>query len=132
MAGKLTIGRLADAAGVNVETIRYYQRRGLVDEPAKPLGGHRHYPAATVKRLHFIKRAQTLGFTLSEVAGLLALSEVSACVETRELAAQKLALIGQKIADLAEMQQALSTLVQQCGADAGGASCPIIDALARD
>lgn len=67
MATELTIGKLADAAGVNVETIRYYQRRGLLDEPAKPLGGHRRYPVDMVKRLRFIKRAQALGFTLSEV-----------------------------------------------------------------
>ncbi|CAH5290707.1 Mercuric resistance operon regulatory protein (plasmid) [Citrobacter freundii] len=66
MATELTIGKLADAAGVNVETIRYYQRRGLLDEPAKPLGGHRRYPVDMVKRLRFIKRAQALGFTLSE------------------------------------------------------------------
>lgn len=64
MATELTIGKLADAAGVNVETIRYYQRRGLLDEPAKPLGGHRRYPVDMVKRLRFIKRAQALGFTL--------------------------------------------------------------------
>lgn len=84
MATELTIGKLADAAGVNVETIRYYQRRGLLDEPAKPLGGHRRYPVDMVKRLRFIKRAQALGFTLSEVGGLLTLDESCACAETRE------------------------------------------------
>lgn len=83
MATELTIGKLADAAGVNVETIRYYQRRGLLDEPAKPLGGHRRYPVDMVKRLRFIKRAQALGFTLSEVGGLLTLDESCACAETR-------------------------------------------------
>lgn len=111
MATELTIGKLADAAGVNVETIRYYQRRGLLDEPAKPLGGHRRYPVDMVKRLRFIKRAQALGFTLSEVGGLLTLDESCACAETRARAARKLALIEQKMADLVVMQQLLGELV---------------------
>lgn len=132
MAAELTIGRLADAAGVSVETIRYYQRRGLLDEPVKPLGGHRRYPAQQVKRLHFIKRAQALGFTLSDVGALLHLEKGRACAETRALAARKLALIEQKLADLAAMQKVLAGLVQQCDAGDGGASCPIIDVLTQD
>ena len=132
MTTELTIGRLADAAGVNVETIRYYQRRGLLDEPAKPLGGHRRYPVDMVKRLRFIKRAQALGFTLSEVGGLLTLDESCACAETRARAARKLALIEQKMADLVVMQQLLGELVQQCDAGDGGTICPIIEALIRE
>ncbi|RJG12417.1 Hg(II)-responsive transcriptional regulator [Pseudomonas cavernicola] len=132
MAAELTIGRLADAAGVNVETIRYYQRLGLLDEPAKPLGGHRRYAAEQAKRLRFIKRAQALGFTLSEVGGLLRLDAGCACAETRALAARKLALIEQKITDLADLQKVLAGLVKQCDADEGGAACPIIDVLAQD
>ncbi|MDH1932688.1 Hg(II)-responsive transcriptional regulator [Pseudomonas sp. GD03696] len=125
----LTIGKLADAAGVSVETIRYYQRRGLLDEPAKPLGGHRRYPVGMMKRLHFIKRAQVLGFTLSEVGELLTLDESCACAETRALAARKLALIKQKVADLVVMQELLSGLVQRCGEGDGEAICPIIETL---
>jgi MerR family mercuric resistance operon transcriptional regulator len=132
MATELTIGKLAELAGVNVETIRYYQRRGLLAEPTKPLGGHRRYPADMTKRLRFIKRAQALGFTLSEVGGLLTLDEVCACAETRDLAARKVALIEQKIADLAAMRQVLDSLVQQCDAGDGNAACPIIDVLARE
>ncbi|TNI14085.1 Hg(II)-responsive transcriptional regulator [Aeromonas veronii] len=132
MATDLTIGKLADAAGVNVETIRYYQRRGLLDEPAKPLGGHRRYPVDMVKRLRFIKRAQALGFTLSEVGGLLTLDKSCACAETRARAARKLALIEQKVADLVVMQQLLGELVQQCDAGDGGAICPIIETLTRE
>lgn len=132
MGAKLTIGKLADAAGVNVETIRYYQRRGLLDEPAKPLGGHRRYASEQAKRLRFIKRAQALGFTLSEVGGLLRLDEGCECAETRALAARKLALIDQKIADLAAMRQVLGGLVLQCDAGDGGTACPIIDVLARE
>lgn len=132
MGVALTIGKLAKDAGVNVETIRYYQRRGLLDEPAKPLGGHRRYPDDMVKRLRFIKRAQALGFTLTEVGGLLTLDKPGACTETRALAARKLALIQQKMADLAAMQHVLAGLVQQCDAGDGRAACPIIEVLAGE
>jgi MerR family transcriptional regulator, mercuric resistance operon regulatory protein len=80
---------VAAAAGVNVETIRYYQRRGLLEEPKKPLGEYRNYPTGMVKRIRFIKRAQALGFTLEDVTGLLQLNNRHACVKTRDLAAQK-------------------------------------------
>jgi MerR family transcriptional regulator, mercuric resistance operon regulatory protein len=108
---KLTIGRVAAAAGVNVETIRYYQRRGLLKEPMKPPGGYRSYPAEMVKRICFIKRAQALGFTLEDVAGLLQLNDTDACTKTRDLAARKLTLIEQKISELATMRDALANLV---------------------
>ena len=130
--GLLTIGPLARQAGVNVETIRYYQRRGLLDEPDKPLGGVRRYPVALVGRIRFIKRAQALGFTLEEVALLLRLDEARACAETRELAARKLALINRKIADLASMRDALEALARQCDEGAGQTSCPIIQVLAQN
>jgi MerR family mercuric resistance operon transcriptional regulator len=127
----LTIGKLADLVGVNVETIRYYQRRGLLEEPKKPLGGYRQYPPETAKRLRFIKRAQALGFTLEEVAGLLRLNVASACAETRELAAHKLALIEEKVSELTAMRKGLAALVSQC--DKGGKRpCPIIQTLVTD
>src|SRR5580704_16048247 len=110
MRTDLTIGKLAERSGVNVETIRYYQRRGLLDEPKKPLGGHRRYPSDMTKRVRFIKRAQALGFTLEEVAGLLRLDAASACAETRELAAHKLALIQEKLAELGAMREGLAML----------------------
>jgi MerR family mercuric resistance operon transcriptional regulator len=128
MAAGMSIGKLAEAAGVNIETIRYYQRRGLLDEPPKPLAGYRCYLPEQVKRLRFIKRAQALGFTLDEVGALLTLDATCACSETRALAVRKLAMIEQKMTHLAAMQQVLGALVRQC--DAGdGAACPIIDAL---
>jgi len=130
MAPELTIGKLADAAGVNIETIRYYQRRGLLDEPSKPLGGHRRYAPDQAKRVRFIKRAQALGFTLDEGGARLTLDASCACDESRALAVRKLGLIEQKMADLAAMRQALGGLVQQCDAGGGGANCPIIDVLA--
>lgn len=130
MSEHLTIGTLAKRGNVNVETIRYYQRRGLLQEPAKPPGGFRHYPSATIKRVRFIKRAQSLGFTLDEIVGLLALDERKACLETREIAAHKLELIEGKIADLSRMQKALSHLVRACDTSSAGAPCPIIHLLA--
>jgi MerR family mercuric resistance operon transcriptional regulator len=132
MNAELSIGQLAHAAGVNIETIRYYQRRGLLDEPPKPLGGHRRYPAEQAKRVRFIKRAQALGFTLDEVGALLTLDTACACGESRALAMRKLGLIEQKMADLAAMRQALDGLVQQCEVGDAHAACPIIEVLARD
>lgn len=131
MQNDLTIGKLAKHAGVNVETIRYYQRRGLLDEPDKPLRGYRHYPADMVKRVRFIKRAQALGFTLEEIAELLRLDAIGACAETQELATRKLALIKGKLADLTAMRKTLTVLVAQCD-NSNRRACPIIETLARD
>jgi len=132
MDSNLPIGRLAANAGVNVETIRYYQRRGLLSEPDKPLNGHRRYPAESVKRVRFIKRAQVLGFTLDEIAGLLQLDVAHACAEIRDLGARKLQIIEQKLADLTAMRKALAKLMRQCDSLDGTGACPIIDALATD
>jgi len=132
MATELTIGRLADEAGVNVETIRYYQRRGLMAEPDKPTSGHRRYASDAIKRVRFIKRAQVLGFTLDEVGSLLELDEAGACAETRELATHKLRVIEGKLADLKAMRKALTALLRQCDAGATQGNCPIIHALAAD
>jgi MerR family mercuric resistance operon transcriptional regulator len=131
MPGDLTIGKLAAQAGVNVETIRYYQRRGLLAEPKKPRRGYRRYPSATAKQVRFIKRAQGLGFTLEEVTGLLRLDATSACAETRELAAHKLGLIEGKLVELGAIREGLAALVAKC--DKGGdRPCPIIQVLVTD
>jgi len=132
MAEELTIGRVARLAGVHVETIRYYQRRGLLIEPDKPWGAYRRYPAETVKRLHFIKRAQALGFTLEEVGDLLRLSEASACAETYDLAMHKIEVIDRKLADLAAMREALAGLAKQCDPRHADGGCPITLTLAQD
>jgi MerR family transcriptional regulator, mercuric resistance operon regulatory protein len=129
---ELTIGGLAHEAGVNVETIRYYQRRGLMSEPDRPVHGHRRYAADAVKRVRFIRRAQVLGFTLEEIASLLELDEAHACAETRELAARKLQVIETKLAGLTAMRKALTKLLRQCDAGAMKGNCPIIHALAAD
>ncbi len=132
MNSELSIGQLAANASVNVETIRYYQRRGLLVEPEKPRSGHRRYPLATVKRVRFIKRAQVLGFTLDEVSGLLELDEAESCSTTRELAQRKLQLIERKLTDLKAMRTALAKLTRECGAAGESTACPIIHALASD
>lgn len=132
MTTGLKIGRLADEAGVNVETIRYYQRRGLMAEPDKPMGGQRRYAADAIKRVRFIKRAQVLGFTLDEVGSLLVLDEACACAETRDLAAHKLQVIEEKLTDLKAVRKALTALIRRCDAGATMGNCPIIHALAAD
>ncbi len=132
MSDSLTIGILARRGGVNVETIRYYQRRALLEEPSKPNGGFRRYREEAVKRILFIKKAQTLGFTLEEIQGLLTLDERKACMETRDIAARKLELIQQKIADLSKIRKALTRLVRSCDKSAVGAPCPTIHLLTDD
>ena len=132
MASELTIGRVAKLAGVNVETIRYYQRRGLLAEPDKPHMGYRRYPADMVKHIRFIKRAQALGFTLEEISELLRLEEARACAETRALASHKIRLIDQKLTGLAAMRKALASLVQQCDRKQPAKGCPIIQVLEQD
>lgn len=132
MPTSMSIGQLARTAGVNVETIRYYQRQGLVAEPPKPLGGHRRYPPDVASRIRFIKRAQALGFTLLEVGNLLRLDRPHLCADARELAARKLTMIEEKVADLAAMRRVLRALIQQCDKGNHGRECPIIQTLARD
>ena len=132
MASELTIGRVAKLAGVNVETIRYYQRRRLIAEPDKPHMGYRRYPSDIVKHIRFIKRAQALGFTLEEISELLRLEEARACAETRALASHKIRLIDQKLTGLAAMRKALAGLVQQCDRKQPAKGCPIIQVLEQD
>jgi MerR family transcriptional regulator, mercuric resistance operon regulatory protein len=125
----LTIGQVAKAAGVNVETVRYYQRRGLLREPDKPLNSQRRYAEDDVNRLRFIKRAQVLGFMLEEIVMLLNLEGADCCHETHDLAVHKLALIDAKIADLTNMRTALVGLVKQCESGNQQGNCPIIQSL---
>ena len=125
----LTIGAFAKAAGVNVETIRFYQRKGLVLEPDRPHGGIRRYGKADVARLTFVKTAQRLGFSLDEIRQLLKLEDGTHCSEAAELAALKLADVRARLADLAGMEAVLSTLVSECNARHGNVSCPLIAAL---
>ena len=127
----MKIGQLAEAAGVHVETIRYYQQLGLMPRPARAHGAVRRYGDDAVSRLRFIKRAQALGFSLDEVKLLLELSVGEHCAETRTLARRKLALVDQKIADLRGLQDALNRLVRACGSGREGRGCPIIENLSE-
>ncbi len=119
----LTIGRLARAAGVNVETVRYYQRRNLMSRPG------RYYAAEQLTRLRFIKRAQELGFTLKEIAELLRL-DGAACGEARGLAERKRADIEARLKDLTAMRRALNRLIRTCRTGKTP-SCPLLDTLSR-
>lgn len=126
----MTISNVARAADVNVETIRYYQRRGLVKEPTKPARGYRLYPQEAVDRVRFIKRAQELGFTLSEIKNLLSLGDGN-CRQTQALAEKKLSLVHERIRDLEAMETVLNKLVRACAKHGDAPGCPIIETLAR-
>lgn len=132
MATQSTIGELAKQAGVNVETIRFYQRRGLLDEPKKPLGGIRRYAQAHVRRIRFVREAQELGFSLDEVAELLALEDGRNCREAERIGSKKLATVRERLAQLKRVEKVLATLVEQCHCNTGKLSCPLIDALEYD
>jgi len=125
----LTIGSLAKAAAVHVETVRYYQRRGLLREPARPLNGIRRYADADVSRLRFIKHAQQSGFTLDEVQALLGLSGRPACKTSRTLAAQKLVAIEEKMRILVRLRRELRAWVAACDANTRDC-CPALERLA--
>jgi MerR family mercuric resistance operon transcriptional regulator len=124
-----TIGALAETAGVNVETIRFYQRKGLMPEPEKPYGSIRRYGAAELARVRFIKSAQRLGFSLEEVGELLKLEDGARCSEARQLAEQKLVDVRQKLGDLQRIESVLARLVARCSAVRGRVNCPLIASL---
>lgn len=128
----ITIGELAKAAVVNVETIRYYQRIRLLSVPKRDYSSIRRYSGDELKRVRFIKRAQALGFSLDEVALLLGLSDGKHCAETKVLAEKKLTMVEEKLADLAAIQKALKGLVTKCSKGSRGCGCPIIDALIEE
>lgn len=127
----LTIGRLAKQAGIGVETVRYYQRRGLLPVPPDH-GSYRQYPVALLDRIRFIKRAQELGFSLDEILELLGLDENTDRSAIRQLAATKIIHIQQKLDDLTRMQATLQHLVSCCAETNRDAPCPIIASLAVD
>ena len=127
-----TIGALAETAGVNVETIRFYQRKGLMPEPEKPYGSIRRYGAAELARVRFIKSAQRLGFSLEEVGELLKLEDGARCSEARLLAEQKLVDVRQKLSDLQRIESVLAGLVARCSAVRGRVNCPLIASLQEE
>lgn len=122
----MTIGTLARASGVHVETIRFYQRRGLLPQPKRPPAGVRRYGEEAAARLRFIKRAQDIGFTLGEVAELLRLER--GCRDAHGLATAKLAAVERRLADLGRVRSTLRELIARCE-EGKARSCPIIESL---
>lgn len=124
----MTIGRLAAAAGVGVETIRYYQRRELLPIPSSPAGGRRKYSVVALQQIAFIKRAQDLGFTLDEIKELMRMRDGSRCRDGRDFARRKIVELQVRVSELERMLASLDALVERCNANRG-APCPFIEAL---
>ncbi len=128
MTKPLTIGQLAHRAGVNIETIRYYQRLGIISEPYKPEQGYRIYPAESVERILFIRRAKQLGFSLKEIAELLELGD-GHCDDVRLRAEDKQVQIARQIQDLQNLYQTLDKLIKTCQQKESNTACPIVESL---
>src|SRR5262245_19225867 len=127
----LTIGQVARSAGVGVETVRFYERQGLLQEPARKDSGYRQYPEDVVARLRFIKRAKELGFALKEIKELLALrvDPGTTCAEVKRRAEAKIADVDEKIQTLQRIKRALVKLTSTCRGRGPTSECPILDAL---
>ena len=130
----LRTGELAKQAGVNVETLRFYEREGLLAEPPRRASGYREYPTDTVQRIRFIQRAKELGFTLREIKGLLEfrVDPGTTCAEVKEQAAEKVAAVKQKISDLKKIERALNKLMNTCRDTAPIDECPILNHLEEE
>jgi len=127
----MTIGQVARQAGVGVETVRFYERQGLLAEPPRRASGYRQYAPEVVARLRFIKRAQELGFALKEIGELLSLrvDPDMTCGEVKQRAEAKMAAMDAKLRDLQRMRAALAQLVAACNGSGPTSHCPILDAL---
>ncbi len=127
----LKTGELAKRAGVNVETLRFYEREGLIPEPPRRVSGYREYPAESVRLIRFIKRAQELGFSLREVRELLALrvEPGTTCADVRHKAQEKVSDVREKIADLQAIERALNSLTASCSGEGPLTDCPILECL---
>lgn len=130
----LTIGKVARLAGVGVETIRFYEREGLVEEPPRRASGYRQYPRAAVSRIRFIRRAKELGFSLREIKELLALrlDPERTCEDIRRRAEAKISGIEERIRTLERMKRALEKLAAACGGRGPASECPILEALEEE
>ena len=124
-----TIGAVADAADVGVETVRYYERRGLVTQPKRGIGGYRRYGNGHVYRIRFIKRAQALGFSLEEIATLLQLEDGADRRSIRRIATARVEETRRRIADLQRIERVLAHLLHDCEAHSKARHCPIIAAI---
>ncbi len=131
MTIEISIGKLAEQAQVNVQTIRYYERRGLLRDPERTASNYRVYGADTLRRVRFIKRAQDLGFTLNEIKELLELraSPRSCCEDVRARSEAKIRDIDEKVRTLEAMRKALAKLVRACSGRGPVTECPILESL---
>ena len=129
MMEMMTIGQLAAAAGVNVETVRYYQRRELLVAPSRLTGSIGRYSPSALTRLRFIKRAQSLGFTLNDVQALLSLDDGQGCSAARQIGEHKLADVRQRLQALRVLEVELANLVNRCSTSKRKVNCPLIEAL---
>lgn len=125
----LTIGTLANLAGVSVETIRFYQRKGLLARPVRPPRGARRYPLSSVDRVRFIKAAQSWGFSLAEISELLRLEDGTSCDDVRRIAEARLVTVRARVLDLQRMAKVLESAIASCRTRRGLVSCPLITAL---
>jgi len=127
----LSIGQVARRAGVGVETVRFYERQGLLEEPPRRASGYRQYSEQVIKRLHFIKRAQKLGFSLKEITELLLLrvDGQTSCEEVKGRTEAKIAEVEQKLLELQRMRQALLQVATLCTGQGPASACPMLDAL---
>ncbi len=127
----LNIGHVANQTGVTVETVRFYEKQGLIEPPERSETGYRRYPEDTVKRVRFIQRAKEAGFTLNEVGELLALRREpgTSCGDIKMRAARKIEAVDQKIRDLEHIREALVRMVMKCSGDGSLSECPILEEL---
>ena len=127
----LTIGQVAKCSGLGIETVRFYEREGLLVKPARTPSGYRQFDEEVIARLQFIQRAKELGFTLNEIKELLSLrvDPVTSCEDVRARAEVKIADVEDKIRTLQRVKKALVRLTQECCEKGGGSECPILDAL---
>jgi len=125
----MRIGQVAKHAGVNVETIRFYERKGLITQPPRPNGGYREYPKKAVGKIRFIKRAKDLGFSLTEIEQLLSLqaNPKATCADVKQRAEGNILAIQERVKDLQTMKRALGNLVESCSGSGPLDDCPIID-----
>ena len=130
----LSIGQLAQETGVGRETVRFYERQGLIQDPPRTDSGYRLYPATAVQRLRFIKRAKELGFSLREIAELLSLrvDPVTTCADVRRLGEERMNDIEERIQDLTKMKSALARLLASCTGRGPTSACPLLEALAKE
>jgi MerR family mercuric resistance operon transcriptional regulator len=130
----MTIGNVSKQSGIGVETVRFYEKSGLIDEPPRTESGYRQYPPSTIVRIQFIKRAKELGFTLKEIKELLnlRLDPITTCEDVRLMAEEKLRNVRAKVRSLQGIEKALGELIGACAAGGPDGECPILEALEPD